>query len=445
MKEIVLIDDDRALCRSLEIQLRENDYEVFSAFNGKDGLALVFEKKPHFIFTDLMLPDMKGLEILEEIRNHGIESPVIMISGHQDMKATIEAIRLGAIDYIRKPFGLDEILIAIEKWEKSHVDKERVELEEVQQNRREIVGKSRAILEVVKQIGLFSQSRVTVLVQGESGTGKELVARALHESSTPDKPFVAVNASAVVPTLLESELFGHEKGAFTGADSRKIGKLEQAEDGTIFFDEIAEMSLDLQTKLLRVLQEKEFERVGGHQTIPLKARIISATHQQLEKLVQDGKFRQDLFYRLAVSRIVVPPLRGRKEDIPLIVHYLMAQIANDFNRPFKSIDKNAMKRLQTYDWPGNIRELENVLTQGMALSRNMILTEEAISGLLSAKPKEEKISDQDIKPLWIIEKKYIASALAKTEWNITRTAKSLEISPTTLRKKISDYKLTPIT
>lgn len=443
MKKIILIDDDKALCRSIQLQIKQKGYELSYALNGSEGLALIKEKKPDAIFTDLHLPDMTGLDILNQLKEESIDIPVIMISGYQDMKAIIDAIHLGALDYIRKPFRIDDIVNAIEKTYQKQSALEILEIGDMENRVREIVGSSKEVTNVVKQIAFLSKSKVTVLIQGDSGTGKELVARALHESSTPDKPFVALNCSAVVTTLLESELFGHEKGAFTGADTRKTGKLEFAGDGTIFFDEIGEMSAELQAKLLRVLQEREFERVGGVETIPLRARVISATHRDLNELVKENKFRQDLYYRLAVSKIKIPPLSERKEDIPLLVRYLMAQISRDFRRPFTGIEKKALKRLESHDWPGNVRELENVLTQAMALSIDNILTDSVLESVFSVKQRDD-VTEGEIRPLREIEKDYIASALTTTGWNITGTAKLLEISPTTLRKKISDYNLTPI-
>jgi two-component system response regulator AtoC len=443
MKKVILIDDDKALCRSIQIQIKQRGYDLSYALSGTDGLALIKELKPHIIFTDLHLPDMSGLDILNRLKEDKVDIPIVMVSGYQDMKAIIDAIHRGALDYIRKPFRINDIIIAIEKTYQKQSAEDIVEIGDIETRGREIVGSSNQITHVVKQIAFLSKSRVTVLIQGESGTGKELVARALHESSSPDKPFIALNCSAVVPTLLESELFGHEKGAFTGADTRKIGKLEVAGEGTIFFDEIGEMSIELQAKLLRVLQEREFERVGGVAPITLRARVISATHRNLDDLIKESKFRRDLYYRLAVSKIKIPSLSERKEDIPLLVRYLMAQISHDFRRTFTGIEKRALKRLEAHTWPGNVRELENVLTQAMALSIDDILTDSVLESVFSVKQRDD-VTEEEIRPLRDVEKDYIASALSKTGWNITGTSKLLEISPTTLRKKISDYNLTPI-
>ena len=452
MSSIFIIDDDRALCRSLQIQLEAQGHEAKVAHTASDGLAALAEWTPDLLLLDLKLPDRSGLDVLHRLQEEHHASPVVMITGQQDMKATIEAMRSGAFDYVRKPFELDDVFLAIEKVERFKAIRDqkqsRVLLEPDSddgdfgrtQGPYEIVGADKEIVEVVKQIGLLSMSRVTVLIEGESGTGKELVARALHESTTPGKPFVAINCSALVPTLAESELFGHEKGAFTGADARKIGKLEFADEGTVFFDEIGDMSLDIQAKILRVIQEQVFERVGGLEGIPFKARVIAATNLDLEAMIGEGRFRQDLFYRLAVSRIALPPLSRRRRDIPLLVRHLMARIGRRLHRRIEAIEEEAMRRLTSYDWPGNVRELENVLTRAVALARGAVLTADELEfSLGTAKSKAPAVSE--IVSLEQAEKEHIEKALLASDWNITRTAKLLRISPTTLRKKIADYDL----
>ena len=279
-----------------------------------------------------------------------------------------------------------------------------------------------------------------MLIEGETGTGKELVARALHAAGSPGEPFAAINCSAVVATLLESELFGHEKGAFTGASERKPGKLEFAGQGTVFLDEIGDMSPGLQAKMLRVLEERTFERVGGLQGIPLRARVVAATNRDLEALVRDGRFRQDLFYRLAVSRIALPPLRERRGDIPLLVGHLLTRIAVKVHRRITGIEEKAIERLAADDWPGNVRELQNVLTRAVVRARGPIVTTEDLE-LRFADAKETATPPTEVVPLRQVEKEHIRRALAAMGWNITRTAKVLEISPTTLRKKIAEFGL----
>ncbi len=354
-------------------------------------------------------------------------------------------MQAAAYDYLRKPFDLEEILLLIDKIRRSRKQQAvpTHPAEAVSGRRYEIVGRHRSILEVLKQIGLLSRSKVTVLLEGESGTGKEMVARALHEARSPGEPFVALNCSAIVPDLGESELFGHEQGAFTGAHARKIGKLEFAGEGTLFLDEIGDMPLDLQAKLLRVLQEREFERVGGLRRIPYRARTIAASHRNLAQMVKEGTFREDLFYRLSVATIRLPPLRERREDIPLLARHLLSRIARELHREIDGITDEAMRRLQAYDWPGNVRELENVLTRAAALSQGHTITAEQLfipgAGGEGSCPSEPP--PQGIEPLHAAEKRHVLKALQAFDWNITHTARALEISPTTLRKKIADYKL----
>jgi two-component system response regulator AtoC len=446
VSRILIIDDDKALARSLEIHLSGEGHETRRAHTLAEGWKRFVEDPDDVVFLDLKLPDGDSRELLGRIREHTPTTAVIMITGHQDMQATIDAIRAGAFDYIRKPLDLDQILGAVAKAEahgkRGHETPAASALPEGAPRPREIVGRSLGTMEILKQIAILSQSRVTVLIQGETGTGKELVARALHEASGTEGPFVAVNCGGIVPTLLESELFGHEKGSFTGASNRKVGKLELAGTGTIFFDEVGDLSLDLQAKLLRALQEAEFERVGGTQTIPLKARVMAATHRDLDRRVAEGTFRQDLFYRLAVARVRVPALRERPEDVPLIAEFLLHRIGEQLGRPPANLTPEAMKRLQAHPWPGNVRELENVLTRSVALLRSGVIGPDD----LAIEPAAAAMSptgspDVPILSLRDMEKRYVAEILDRLDWNITRTAEALAISPTTLRKKITDYDL----
>ena len=454
MSFVIIIEDDRALCKSLELQLKDEGHEVKYANRGDRALEILEDADPDLILLDLGLPDCHGLDLLEEVRDRGCEASVVVITGQQDMKAAINAMRLGAFDYIRKPFDIEEVLLALEKIERfrkirlgvsqqvavESTDTPRVDLDSVdsQEKSYEIVGSHRKILEVVKRIGLLSRERITILVEGESGTGKELVARALHEASAPGQPFVAINCSAVVPTLLESELFGHEKGAFTGAEKRKIGKLEFAESGTVFLDEIGEMSLDLQAKVLRVLQEEVFERVGGVESKTFKARVVAATNRDLEELVKEKKFRKDLFYRLAVARIKVPALHERRSDVPSLVKYLLERIGTKMHQKIGAVEEEAIRLLTAYDWPGNVRELENVLTRSVALSRNPeVISAEDVERSLSETGTDTPLPTE-IVPLSAVELAYVEKALMAFGWNVAKTAKALQISPTTLRKKMSD-------
>jgi two-component system, NtrC family, response regulator AtoC len=440
--KILIVDDDEAICRSLQISLEDRGHQTHVALTGGEALALLESDPPDLALLDLNLPDLSGIEVLRRIRERGSSALAIMITGQQDAKATIDAMRLGAFDYIRKPLDLDHLFRVLDKV-RHHLREEAPEAAVVAtatDAKAEIVGAHPKIIDVLKQIAVFSESRIPMLILGESGTGKELVARAIHEVAAPEQPFVAVNCSAVVSTLLESELFGHEKGAFTGADTTKVGKLEFAGEGSVFLDEIGDMSFDLQAKLLRALQEKEFERVGGTRPIRFRARVIAATHRDLQRLVREGRFRDDLYYRLAVSTIGVPALRDRREDILLIVKHLIARNARELHRDVRGIQREALQRLQLYDWPGNVRELANVVIRAMLLTRGETITEEAI-----VKSMGETVSvatdPESIVPLWRVERDYIEKALLVTGWNITRTAEKLDISRVTLRKKIQDYGL----
>ncbi|MBU1701878.1 MAG: sigma-54 dependent transcriptional regulator [Candidatus Eisenbacteria bacterium] len=452
MSRILIIDDDRALCRSLQIQIEAEGHIAEVSYNLSDGLKMIEKSAPELIFLDLSLPDGNGLDLLRELMERDSLLPIVMITGSHEMSTTIEAMRLGAFDYIRKPIGREEFLLMIEKYNRlknaglmqapggmpfGEMD---LQPEEVS---REIVGKDPKIIDLLKEIGLSSRGRITILIEGESGTGKELVARALHEATSPGKPFVAINCSSIVSTLPESELFGHERGAFTGAEKRKLGKFEYAQEGTVFLDEIGDMAFELQAKLLRVLQEREFERVGGLEALPFKARVIAATNRDLERMVKEKEFREDLYYRLAVSKIRVPPLRERRGDIPLLLDHFIPRISRRIHKPAQSIDEKALNLLSQYEWPGNIRELENVLTRAIALTAGPVITAEHLSFLFPTMGSRNATMSFPAKiiPLSQMEKEYIHSALEVNKWNINRTAKLLEISPTTLRKKITDNEL----
>ena len=438
MSRILVIDDDRALCRSLQIQLGGEGHHVEMAHTGSAGLESAAHCDPEFIFLDLMLPDCSGLDILPKLAALRTDLPIVMITGAEDMHATIEAMKLGAFDYVRKPLGRDDVLLMIEKAQRARArplaaDFAPDEADHV--HAREIVGRDPKILALLKQVGLLARGDVTILIEGESGTGKELVARALHEATCPGQPFMAINCSAIVGTLPETELFGHERGAFTGADRRKIGKLEHAREGTLFLDEIGDLALEMQAKLLRVLQEREFERVGGLESLPFRARVVAATNRDLEAMIATGDFREDLFYRLAVSRLTVPPLRERRGDIPLIAEHLIKRMAGRIHRRAANIDPQGLEMLMRYGWPGNVRELENVLTRALALAPGGTLTAEDLAFSPRPAPETEIVS------LHAAEREHIHRALISTDWNITQTARLLGISPTTLRKKIADYEL----
>ena len=443
---ILIVDDDAAICRSLQILLEEQGHAVATRTKGGAASDAVRDFGPDIVFLDLRLPDRDGLRVLKDLIDAAEAPEVVMITGVQDMKSMIEAIQIGALDYVRKPLAVEDVLVAIEKCRQRRRQRrpltQRADLVPITpgaEHPDEIIGADRRILELLKQVGLLSRSQVTVLIEGESGTGKELVARAIHNASSPTEPFVAINCAAIVPTLLESELFGHEKGAFTGADAKKPGRLEDAGKGTVFLDEIGDMPLELQAKLLRALQERAFERVGGNRSVSFEARVLAASHRDLAEMVERGEFREDLLYRLSVARLEIPPLRERPGDIRILATHLLHRIGRRLESEVAAISEAALKQLELHSWPGNVRELENVLTRAVALARADVIEEVDIS---PPRPSPEAVAEGgQVKKLWEVERDHVRRALDTTGWNITRTAQLLDISPTTLRKKIVDYEL----
>ncbi len=441
MPELLIVDDDRAIRRSLELHLQGRGFAVRTAADLGEAEAAWRERAPDLVILDLMLPDGEGIDLLERMTGEGSTAKVVMITGHHDMEKATAAIGAGAFDYVHKPLDVDDLDAVLDRALAQQSDESRLAFETGASGPPalpgRIVGKSQAILELHKAIGRASRGRANVLVRGESGTGKELVAKAIHRSRVLGKPFIAVNCSALVPTLLESELFGHEKGAFTGALQRRQGRLELASEGTLFLDEIGDLPLDLQAKLLRVLQEKEFERVGGNRTLRFDAGLIAATHRDLEAMVATGEFREDLYYRLKVVEIVVPPLRERREDIPLLVEHFLAVYNAEFHRAVTKVSADILRQLQSYVWPGNVRELENRVQAGIMASAGDSLVLELPEGSIApggAAPQWER-------SLAEVERDHVLAVLAHCDWNLGRTCDVLGVSRPTLRKKIADHGL----
>jgi len=379
MSKILVIDDDISICETLDLYLTEEGYDVHTATTGTDGLNTFVETSPDVVILDIRLPDIDGFTVLEDLQKEIDNFKVIMITAHHDMDTAISAMKKGAFDYIHKPINVDELDMTIKK-AINVLDMERKMnglLVETEPSRHfkvgDIIGNGKEMGEIFKTIGVVSQSKTTVLIQGESGTGKELIAKVIHHNTSMNEPYIAVNCSAIVDTLLESELFGHEKGSFTGAFARKPGKFELARYGTVFLDEISEMSINLQAKLLRVLQEMEFERVGGKDRVRVNARIIAATNRDLKALVKEGKFRDDLYYRLNIVLIRIPPLRERREDIPPLVEYLIKKINRDLHKRIAGVSDDVMDIFFKYHWPGNIRELENLLVRAAVVAQGRTL------------------------------------------------------------------------
>jgi len=463
-EKVLIADDDESVRWVLKKSLEKEGLETVPAKDAAEGLARIKAGDIAVVLMDIRMPGMSGLEALEKIQAEAPGISVIIMTAQATMQNAIEAMRRGAYDYITKPFDLDEVNILVRK----AMDVRRLSLE-VNALRAEVrekyegglVGNTASMQEIYKTIGRVAESDATVLLSGESGTGKELVARAVHfHSKRMGKPFVAVNSAAIPSELLESELFGHEKGAFTGAIARKIGKFEAASGGTLFLDEIGDMSVNLQGKLLRVLQEKEFERVGGTESIKTDVRIIAATHHNLEKAVRDNKFREDLFYRLNVIQINIPPLRKRKDDIAPLADFFLQKYQDGRGGARRALTPETMKILRAYDWPGNVRELENAIQRAITLSQGDKIFPDALPPQIF-KPGhgvalsfenflEEKLSDLvermggleqgDIYSMVLqrVEKPLITLVLKKTEGNQVRAAHLLGINRNTLRKKIKE-------
>jgi len=380
LRKILVIDDEQNIRRMLARVLSSEGFIVKEAINGLEALKRLEEENYSLVLLDLKMPGLNGIETLKKIRKNDLNLPVIMMSAYGSILEAVEAMKLGALDYLIKPFDIEELKILIKRAIKQYeLEVENIyyrEEEEKRFNFDEIIGKSSTINKVLEMVKNVSPTTATVLITGESGTGKELIARAIHKNSLPKNgPFVVVNCVAFSPNLLESELFGHEKGSFTGAIAKRIGRFEMANGGTIFLDEIGEMDLSIQTKLLRVLQEKEFERVGSSKSIKVDVRILSATNKDLKKEVEERRFREDLFYRLNVFNVDVPPLRERKEDVPLIVEHLIGKYNKILNKKVKKVSLKAMELLLDYNYPGNIRELENIIERSMIMAKDEIINE----------------------------------------------------------------------
>lgn len=443
MKSILVIDDDRSICQTLELNFSTRGYHVSTAIDSEEGLVKLQREDPDLVLLDIRMPKMDGLTLLERIKKMNKDTYVVMMTAYDDMQTTIRAMQLGAYEYIRKPIDAIEIESTVERAFANRELNGRMNsaLKEISQEYQlnNIIGQSKAMREIFKTIGSASTSRVTVLIRGESGTGKELIAKAIHYNSTDkNRPFIAINCTAIPETLFESELFGHEKGAFTGAISTKKGKFELAELGTLFFDEIGDVSLGIQAKLLRVLQEKKFERVGGVQTLTAEARIVAATNKNLEQMIEYQQFREDLYYRLKVIEICVPTLRERREDIPLLVEFLLDKINKEFNRNVRKVAPDALSWLCGQFWKGNVRELENVLRRGVVMAKGEVLLKEYLPLLEDEIQRNEQDRLQSLEEM---EKEYITKILRHTNHNKKKACELLNISRPTLDRKIKKFSL----
>jgi DNA-binding NtrC family response regulator len=374
MKSVLIVDDEVGTRESLRMILK-NDYEVLLAKNAEEAFQVVKERSPDVILLDIILPDLDGLKVLEKIKQKDADAIIIMITATRTVKTAVEAMKLGAYDYVTKPFDTDELCLIIHRALTTQALEKEVKYlrEEVDKNFgfEHIIGKSKAMDEIFKMVRQIADSKSTVLIMGESGTGKELISRAIHFSSNRRSyPFITINCAAIPETLIESELFGHEKGSFTNAIERKLGRFEIAQQGTLFLDEIGELSLTTQAKILRFLEEKEFNRVGGSKTIKVDVRLITATNKDLTQHIKKGSFREDLYYRINVVPIIIPPLRERKEDIPILIDHFIKKFNKENNKNVKGTTKEGLDLMMNYDWPGNVRELENLIERVIALTSN---------------------------------------------------------------------------
>ena len=440
MRKILVIDDEQNIRKMLTRVLSPEGFIVKEANNGLEALKRLQEENYSLVLLDLKMPGLNGIETLKEIRQNDLNLPVIMMSAYGSIPEAVEAMKLGALDYLIKPFDIEELKIIIKRAIKQYeLEVENIyyrEEEEKRFNFDEIIGKSSSINKVLEMVKSVASTPATVLITGENGTGKELIARAIHKNSLrKNSPFVVVNCVAFSPNLLESELFGHEKGSFTGAIAKRIGRFEMANGGTIFLDEIGEMDLTIQTKLLRVLQEREFERVGSSRTIKVDVRILSATNKDLKKEIEERRFREDLFYRLNVFNVDVPPLRERKEDMPLIVEHLTGKYNKILNKKVKKVSAKAMELLLDYNYPGNIRELENIIERSMIMAKDEIIDEKYFNFI----SKEEYIEKKGT--LKETEKELIIKYLIQNKGNRTKTAEILGISRRSLQNKIKEYQI----
>jgi len=389
-----VVDDDQSVRWVLEKALRQADMESRSFERAEHLLDAMEQGEPDVLITDVRMPGMSGLKLLERLRARCPELPIIVITAHSDLENAVAAYKGGAFEYLPKPFDIDEAVELVRKAAREN-GYAGEDVSARPQDIPSLIGQAPAMQEVFRSIGRLAGSSMTVLITGESGTGKELVARALHEHSPrADRPFVALNTSAIASELLESELFGHEKGAFTGADTRRIGRFEQADGGTLFLDEIGDMSPALQTRLLRVLAESEFYRVGGQSSIKVDVRVIAATNQDLARAVKESRFREDLYHRLNVIRIDAPPLRERRTDIPLLFNHYLAESARELATAAKSIDAEALEVLQGYDWPGNVRQLVNATRRLTVTAPGTVITSEDIPPDLGGNPPSQRVAQE---------------------------------------------------
>ena len=453
VRRVLVVDDEENLRVVLRTLLRRHGYEVETAASGDEALAMVDSFGPDVVLTDVRMPKMGGLDLLATLKAKGNEATVIVMSAYGNMDMAVEAMKAGAYDYVQKPFKPDEVVLALKKAEEreSLRRENRALRDEIRKEHRfeDILAKSGKMQDIFRTIAKISEYKTTVLVTGESGSGKELVARAIHQRSKRHGPFVAVNCGAIPENLLESELFGHRKGAFTDAVQDRRGLFEEATGGSLFLDEIGELPLSLQVKLLRVLEDEKIRRLGDTRDVQVDVRIITATHRDLVNETKAGRFREDLFYRLNVLPIHCPALRERREDIPLLIDHFLARNNARLGTDIRGLDTEARRLLYEYAWPGNVRELENTIERAMVLCEGEVVTAADLPERVreARDPVQMQLASGELsvkKTMRIIEEILIRRALQKTKGNRTRAAEILEISHRALLYKIKDYQITDL-
>jgi two-component system nitrogen regulation response regulator NtrX len=445
-EHILIVDDEPAIQSALRGVFEDEGYRVTAVGSGAEAIGVIGDEMPDVVFLDIWMPGLDGLETLAEIKRVRPETSVVMISGHATIETAVKATRLGAYDFIEKPLSLDKTLVTVTRaLEHARLESENASLRERLDERSQIIGESAVMRALREQIAMAAPTNGRVLIYGENGSGKELVARAVHAlSARRDHTFVEVNCAAIPEELIESELFGHEKGAFTGAHSRRRGRFELADGGTIFLDEIGDMSLKTQAKVLRALEEQSFERVGGKDTIKVDVRVIAASNRDLQSLIRHGRFRDDLFYRLNVIPIEVPPLRARTEDIPLLIDHFIRVFSVDNGKRAKTLSGEALAYFLAYEWPGNVRELRNMVERLVIMAPRDLIEAEDVPAPLRPKEVGGETRERTLREARDnFERAYILAELRANEWNMTRTAERLGIERSHLYRKIKAYGITP--
>lgn len=447
---ILIVDDEESILKALGGILEDEGYKTLCAGDGIEALEVAQRETPDLVMLDIWMPRMEGLETLQRLKALHPGLVVIMMSGHGTIETAVKSTKMGAYDFIEKPLSLEKVIVTVTNaLGMNRLRQENASLRGLVLQDHEMIGGSQPMNRLQEQIRLVAPSNASVLVTGENGTGKELVARSIHYySPRRDKPFVEINCAAIPEELIESELFGHEKGAFTGALAQKKGKFDLADSGTIFLDEIGDMSLKTQAKVLRILQERKFERVGGTRTIEVDVRIIAATNKVLEDDIRGGNFREDLFYRLNVVPFHIPPLRERKEDIPVLVEHFLDLFCRREGREIKVMAPEALAMMKSYDWPGNVRELKNIIERLVIMTPGRTITDAHMPGYLAGKDAREEggarlDSFRDVSSLREareeFEKEFIIQKLEENDWNISKTAEAIELERSNLHRKIKSY------